>query len=196
MMIGFSHYEAARAAVAHLFAQGCRRIGFVGARMDPRVQRRLDGYVSAMKDAALFDQRLVVTSATPTSVTLGGTLFADLLSWEPDIDAVFCANDDLALGVLFECRRREIAVPEQISIVGFNDLEFMASAVPTLTSVRTNRYEMGRAAATMLIDAIEGRRPEQPVLDLGFKVIERQSSQAVRADSEPMVSGMVAGRTK
>jgi LacI family transcriptional regulator, gluconate utilization system Gnt-I transcriptional repressor len=72
----------------------------------------------------------------------------------------------------------------------------MASAVPTLTSVRTNRYEMGRVAATMLIDAIEGRRPEQPVLDLGFKVIERQSSQAERADSEPMVSGMVAGRTK
>jgi LacI family gluconate utilization system Gnt-I transcriptional repressor len=196
MMIGFSHYEAARAAVAHLFAQGCRRIGFVGARMDPRVQRRLDGYVSAMKDAALFDPRLVVTTARPTSVTLGGTLFADLLSREPDIDAVFCANDDLALGVLFECRRREIAVPEQISIVGFNDLEFMASAVPTLTSVRTNRYEMGRAAATMLIDAIEGRRPEQPVLDLSFKVIERQSSLAQRADNQPMVSGMVAGRTK
>src|SRR5512133_2227838 len=71
MMVGFSHYDAARAAVAHLFAQGHRKIGFVGARMDPRVQRRLDGYVSAMKDASLFEQRLVVTTATPTSVTLG-----------------------------------------------------------------------------------------------------------------------------
>jgi LacI family gluconate utilization system Gnt-I transcriptional repressor len=196
MMIGFSHYEAARAAIAHLFAQGCRRIGFVGARMDPRVQRRLDGYQSAMKDLALFDPRLIVTTATPTSVTLGGTLVTDLLAREPDIDAVFCANDDLALGVLFECRRRDIAVPEQIAIVGFNDLEFMASAVPTLTSVRTNRYEMGSAAATMLIDAIEGRRPEQPVLDLGFKVIERQSSLANRVDNRAMVSGLVPERTK
>src|SRR3954447_9748446 len=192
MMIGFSHYEAARAAVTHLLAQGCRRIGFVGARMDPRVQRRLDGYVSAMKETALFEQRLVVTTATPTSVTLGGALFADLLAREPDLDAVFCANDDLALGVLFECRRREIAIPEQLAIIGFNDLEFMASAVPTLTSVRTNRYEMGRTAATMLVDAIDGRRPERPVLDLGFKVIERQSSSLRRSDSRLAVAGVGA----
>jgi LacI family gluconate utilization system Gnt-I transcriptional repressor len=102
---------------------------------------------------------------------------------------VFCANDDLALGVLFECRRREIVVPEQIAIVGFNDLEFMASAVPTLTSVRTNRYEMGKTAATMLIEAIDGRRPEQPVLDLGFKVVERQSSASRRPDNRPAASG-------
>ena len=59
-----------------------------------------DGYRLAMKDAALFDPRLVVTTPVPTSVTLGGTLFADLLAQAPDIDAVFCANDDLALGVL------------------------------------------------------------------------------------------------
>jgi LacI family gluconate utilization system Gnt-I transcriptional repressor len=189
MMIGFSHYDAARAAIDHLFAQGCSRIGFVGARMDPRVQRRLDGYQAAMKDAGLFDPRLIVAITTPTSVTLGGALFTDLLSKAPDIEAVFCANDDLALGVLFECRRREIAVPEQIAIIGFNDLEFMASAVPTLTSVRTNRYEMGRTAATMLIDAIEGRRPERPVLDLGYRVIERQSSLARRIDGKPSLSG-------
>ena len=99
----------------------------------------------------------------------------------------------IALGVLFECQRRGIAVPEQIAIMGFNDLEFMASAVPTLTSVRTNRYEMGNTAATMLIDAIEGRRPEQPVLDLGFRVIERQSTSARRAESRPAVTGTAAG---
>ncbi len=82
---------------------------------------------------------------------------------------MFCVNDDLALGVLFECQRRQISVPEQMAIVGFNDLEFMASAVPSLTSVRTNRYEMGRDAATMVIEAIEGRRPAQPIVDLGFQ---------------------------
>ena len=176
MMIGFSHYEAARAALDHLLEQGHRRIGFLGARMDPRVQRRLDGYQAAMKEAGLFEQRLVVTTATPTSVTLGGALFADLLAREPDIDAVFCVNDDLALGVLFECQRRQISVPGKMAIVGFNDLEFMASAVPSLTSVRTNRYEMGRHAVTMVIDAVEGRRPQEPVLDLGFQLMVRQSS--------------------
>jgi LacI family gluconate utilization system Gnt-I transcriptional repressor len=55
--------------------------------------------------------------------------------------------------------------------------------------VRTNRYEMGNTAASMLIEAIDGRRPEHPVLDLGFKVIERQSSSARRSDNRPAVSG-------
>lgn len=113
-----------------------------------------------MKAASLFDPNLIVTTSVPTTVTLGSTLFADLVAQSPDIDAVFCVNDDLALGVLFECQRRRISVPRDLAIVGFNDLEFMASAVPSLTSVRTNRYEMGRHAVTMVIDAIEGRRPE------------------------------------
>jgi LacI family gluconate utilization system Gnt-I transcriptional repressor len=176
MMIGFSHYEAAKAGISHLLEQGYQRIGFLGARMDPRVQRRLEGYQAALSDAALFDPRRVVTTATPSSVTLGGTLFGDLLAKAPDVEAVFCGNDDIALGALFECQRRHMAVPEQMAIVGFNDLEFMSSAVPTLTSVRTNRYEMGRDAAVMLIEAVEGRRPEQPVVDLGFSVMKRQSS--------------------
>jgi LacI family gluconate utilization system Gnt-I transcriptional repressor len=176
MMVGFSHYDAAFAAVTHLATQGRKRIGFIGARMDPRVQRRLEGYRDAMKAAALFDPNLIVTTPVPTAVTLGGTLLADLFAKAPDADAVFCINDDLALGVLFECQRQQIAVPEKMAIVGFNDMEFMESAVPAITSVRTNRYEMGRTAATMLIDAVEGRRPAKPVVDLGFELMVRRSS--------------------
>ena len=176
MMVGFSHNDAAFSAVSHLLDQGRRRIGLIGARMDPRVQRRLEGYSNAMKGAGLFDPRLIVTTPVPTSVTLGGTLLADLLAQAPDVDAAFCINDDLALGVLFECQRRQIPVPGKIAIVGFNDMEYMASAVPSLTSVRTNRYEMGRKAVTMLTEAIEGRRPESPVIDLGFELMVRASS--------------------
>lgn len=180
MMVGFSHYDAAFSAVSHLIELGRKRIGFIGARMDPRVQRRLEGYRDAMKNAGLFDARLMLTTTVPTAVTLGGTLLGDLLAQAPDIDAIFCINDDLALGVLFECQRRQIAVPDQLAIVGFNDMEFVAASTPTLTSVRTNRYEMGVQSVTMLIDAIEGRRPEQPVVDLGFQLMVRQSS-AIRA---------------
>jgi LacI family gluconate utilization system Gnt-I transcriptional repressor len=176
MMIGFSHFDAAVAAISHLLEQGFQRIGFLGARMDPRVQRRLEGYQAAMNQAGRFNPRLIVTTAVPTSVTLGGTLFGDLLAKAPDIDAVFCVNDDLALGALFECKRRHMSVPEQVAIVGFNDLEFMEAAVPTLSSVRTNRYEMGSNAATMVIQSLEGRRPQQPIVDLGFSVMKRQSS--------------------
>ena len=178
MMVGFSHYDAAFAVVSHLISQGFRRIGFLGAQMDPRVQRRLQGYRDAMKAASLFDPRTIVTTPVPTTVTLGGALLTDLLSRAPDIEAVACVNDDLALGVLFECQRRHISVPEEIAIVGFNDLEFMASAVPSLTSVRTNRYEMGRRAVTMVTAAIDGNRPPEPVVDLGFELMIRQSSSA------------------
>ena len=181
MMVGFSHNKAAFAAVSHLIEQNYRRIGFLGARMDPRVQRRLEGYRDAMKAASLFDPALILTTPVPTSVTMGGTLFADLLARMPDIDAVFCVNDDIALGVLFECQRRQIQVPEDMAIVGFNDLEFMASAVPSLTSVRTNRYEMGRNAITMVMEAIEGDRPATPIVDLGFELMIRGSSFARRA---------------
>lgn len=179
MMVGFSHYDAAFAAVSHLIAQGFKRIGFVGAQMDPRMQRRLQGYRDAMKAASLYDPRTIVTTPVPTTVTLGGTLLADLLLRTPDVEAVACVNDDIALGVLFECQRRHISVPEEMAIVGFNDLEFMAAAVPSLTSVRTNRYEMGRSAVTMVTAAIDGIRPPEPVVDLGFQLMVRQSS-AVR----------------
>lgn len=181
MMVGFSHYDASFAAITHLIQRGYKRIGFLGARMDPRVQRRLEGYRDAMKAASLFDPRLMITTPVPTAVTRGGTLFGDLLGSAPDIDSVFCVNDDLALGVLFECQRRQISVPEDIAIVGFNDLEFMASTVPPLTSVRTNRYEMGKSAVTMVTSAIEGQRPAEPIVDLGFELMARQSS-AVRAN--------------
>jgi len=176
MMVGFSHYDAGFSVVSYLRDRGRRRIGFLGARMDPRVLRRLEGYRAAMKGAGLYDPRLIVTTPVPTSVTLGGTLLSDLLAQAPDIDSVFCVNDDLALGVLFACQRQQIPVPEKLAIVGFNDLEFMASAVPSLTSVRTNRYEMGRKAVSMLTEAIEGRRPVEPVVDIGFELMERASS--------------------
>src|SRR3954464_5519764 len=183
MMIGFSHHEAACASASHLIAQGFRRIGFLGAQMDPRMQRRLHGYRDAMKAASLFNPHLIVTTQVPTSVTLGGTLFADLLSKAPDIDAVSCGNDDIALGVLFECQRRQLSVPDDIAIVGFNDMEFMASAVPPLSSVWTNRYEMGRNAVAMVTAAIEGKRPAEPVIDLGFELMIRPSSVAPAHDS-------------
>jgi LacI family gluconate utilization system Gnt-I transcriptional repressor len=178
MMVGFSHNKAAFAAVSHLVEGNYKRIGFLGARMDPRVQRRLEGYRDAMKAAGLYDPRLIITTPVPTSVSMGGMLFADLLTLVPDIDAVFCVNDDIALGVLFECQRRQIAVPDDMAIVGFNDLEFMAAAVPPLSSVRTNRYEMGRDAISMVMAAIEGEPIETPVVDLGFQLMVRGSSSA------------------
>jgi LacI family gluconate utilization system Gnt-I transcriptional repressor len=180
MMVGFSHFDGGRAVTRHLVEAGYRRIGFVGARMDPRSQRRLAGYRAAMEAAGLFDARLVTTTPTPSSVSLGRELLRDALSRAPDLDAVFCNNDDLALGVLFECNRAALAVPGRIGIAGFNDLEMMAVAYPSLTSVRTHRNDIGRRAMSMALAAIAGRRPEQRVVDVGFELKPRESTQRQR----------------
>lgn len=180
MMVGFSHVKGAYAATSHLVGSGYRRIAFLGARMDPRTQRRLLGYTEALEEAGLFDERLIVTTPRSSTVTLGCELLGLLLDRNLGADAVFCNNDDLALGVLFECQRRRIPVPSEMGICGFNDLDMMAVANPSITSVRTFRQEMGEKAIRMLIDRIEGRQVENPLLDLGFELIVRQSSQKLR----------------
>ncbi len=175
LMVGFSHRAAACAAVAHLVAAGYRRIAFLGARMDPRTQRRLAGYRDGLQGVGV-DEDLVLTTTQPSSVIMGGHLIDDLLARRPDVDAVFCNNDDIALGALFEAQRRHIDVPGQLGICGFNDLEYMQAACPSLTSVRTHRGLMGAKAVEMLAGAIHERGPEDKVVDLGFEVVAREST--------------------
>ena len=176
MIVGFSHLDGARAATRHLIEMGYKKPGFLGARLDPRTQRRLNGFREVAGEAGLLDLNRIVTTPQASTVTLGGKLMADLLSRAPDTDAILCNNDDLALGALFECQRRSISVPHDMGICGFNDLEMMAAANPTITSVRTHRYEMGEKAMQMLVDSLEDREPDQPFIDLGFEVIVRQST--------------------
>ena len=176
MMIGFSHVEGGRVATEHLIEVGYRRIGFVGARMDPRSQRRLAGYRAAVEAAGIYDPRLVITTPIPSSVSLGRELLRDALAKTPTLDAVFCNNDDLALGVLFECNRAFIRVPQTIGIAGFNDLDMMQAAYPSITSVRTHRYEIGRRAVAMARARIDGEAVGEPVVDLGFDLRIREST--------------------
>lgn len=176
MMVGFSHLDGGRTATEHLIDMGYRRVGFIGARMDPRSQRRLAGYRIAMEKAGLFDPRLITTTPVPSSVSLGRELFRDALAKMPTLDGVFCNNDDIALGVLFECHRAAIDVPKTIGIVGFNDLDMMQVAFPSVTSIRTHRYEIGRRAVAMALAAIGGDRPQQRVVDLGFELKRREST--------------------
>jgi LacI family gluconate utilization system Gnt-I transcriptional repressor len=177
MMVGFSHFGGGKAAARHLIDQGYRHIGFLGARMDPRTTRRLAGFKSALEEAGLFDPDLVRTTTTSSSVTLGGVLLRELAGHRPDLDAVFCNNDDLALGALFGAQKAGISVPDQLGIAGFNDLEMMEAAYPTLTSIRTDRYGIGRHAVNMINAALEGHSPVKKIVDLGFELQARQSTE-------------------
>lgn len=176
MLVGFSHFDAGRAAVRHMIERGFRQVGFIGARMDPRSRRRLAGYRAAMEEAGLFDQRLVNITTAPSSVSLGGELFREALERMPTLEGVFCNNDDLALGALFACHRAGLAVPDRIGICGFNDLDMMQVSYPSVTSVRTHRYEIGRLAVTMVRARIAGQAVDQPVIDMGYEIRAREST--------------------
>lgn len=176
MLVGFSHFEGGRTATQHMIQRGYRRVAFLGARMDPRSQRRLAGYRAVMEASGLFDARLVNTTPLPSSASLGSELFREALARMPSLDGVFCNNDDLALGVLFECHRASLKVPEKIGICGFNDLDTMQVAFPSVTSVRTKRYEIGRQAVAMALESLAGKRPDPAVLDLGFDLMAREST--------------------
>ncbi|WP_089882190.1 LacI family DNA-binding transcriptional regulator [Citreimonas salinaria] len=179
MQVGFSHHAAARTATGHLLARGYHAPAFIGARIDPRTERRLAGYREAMAEAGLAHRARVVTTPKPSSVGMGSTLFRRLRQYAPDADAVLCNDDDLALGALFAAQRAGLSVGREIGICGFNDLDVMAAAFPALTSVRTPRREIGAAALSMIATRLWDGDVAPPIRDLGFKLMVRASTERV-----------------
>lgn len=176
--IGLDHGDAGAAAVRYLHELGHTKIAHLTARGDARARRRHAGYLRQMRSLGLDTTGLVQSLPRISNTEMGRELFAKVLADVPDVTAVFTCNDDLALGTLFECQRRGLRVPDDIAIVGFNDLDFCVSAMPPLTSVSTGRQQMGRWAAQSIIEIIRGsgERPERRSVDVGFTIMARGSS--------------------
>ena len=178
MNVGFSHSQAGYDVATHLLAQGYERIGFIGARMDPRVQQRMQGYKLALEQAGKYEKHYIATTPEPSSICAGGELFKSVMALtNGTLDAIFCANDDLALGALFEAQRMNINVPNDLAICGFNDTEAAAYVNPSLTSVSVGRYEMGVKAAEMIIRVLDEQTIESKQVDMGYTIRERASTQ-------------------
>jgi LacI family gluconate utilization system Gnt-I transcriptional repressor len=178
--LGISHRDASAVAVRHLLDCGYQKVGMIAGTRNLRSQRRFEGYARAMQEAGRYDATLVETEACVNSVELGCRLVRRLLKRVPDLDAVFCENDDLALGVLFECRRRGIRVPEDFGICGYNDLDFAASAEPSLTTIHVPRFELGYRAAELLIRAVASGGRRDHVERMSFELIQRGSTRRLR----------------
>ncbi|MFN7024230.1 MAG: LacI family DNA-binding transcriptional regulator [Pseudorhizobium sp.] len=176
MAVGINHCEAAASAVRHLVRCGYRRIGLIGGTRDVRSERRQEGYCLAMQEAGLADTKLVASDDAPTSVQLGCQLLQRLKQQASDLDCVFCQNDDLALGALFEAQRLSLQVP-QFGICGYNDLGFARYSHPALTTVRVPRFEMGYRAIDLLIRVMNGEQPPTAPIELGFELIERGTTR-------------------
>jgi LacI family gluconate utilization system Gnt-I transcriptional repressor len=103
-------------------------------------------------------------------------MFEQIMQQRPAVDAVFFCNDDLAQGALMAALRLGIDVPSQVAIAGFNDLTGSDQMLPSLTTVRTPRARIGEAAAQMLLTLMRGEAPDSAQVDLGFEIVQRQST--------------------
>ncbi len=176
LSVGFSQLDAGYTMTRYLIERGRRRIAFIGAQLDERTLARAAGYRKAMQEAGLADPRLELMVPEASSIALGAELLGRMLAKAPDCDAIFCCNDDLAHGAIYQCQRRGIAVPEQLAICGFNDLPASAWMKPSVTTISTPRYQVGFEAATLLRAVIDGRRPAVTRIDLGFTLMARESA--------------------
>jgi LacI family transcriptional regulator, gluconate utilization system Gnt-I transcriptional repressor len=174
--VGFSQADAAADLTRHLMARGYRRIAFAAAQLDPRTLLRLAGWRREMHAAGLHASILEWLNPAPSSIALGATLFEQIVAQSPPVDAIFFCNDDLAQGALLAALRLGIEVPQRVAVAGFNDLTGSDQMVPPLTTVRTRRTEIGRAAARMLVALMRGETPESPCIDVGYEVVLRQST--------------------
>ena len=177
MSVGFSNEKAAFEMMRTLAAVGYRKIGFVSApiKHNDRALGRRKGYRRAVEQLGLAEDRSLEREAHFTLAN-GSLALSDLVDRHPNIEAIFFANDILAAGGLLECARRGWPVPKRLGIAGFDDVDLAGQMVPTLTTVRIPRYEIGVAAAQLILARLAGEPAEQPMLDLGFEVIVRAST--------------------
>ena len=169
------NFHGAHSAMKHLLSKGHRKIGFVNGYSQAAVSReRLRGYQDTLQAEGMeWDPSLVYEGDFTTK---GGELGTkELLQRHPDITGLFFASDLMAIGGLRYAASKPVRVPEDLAIVGFDDIELAEFVTPGLTTIRQRRYEMGQTAVEMLIGML--LRNEQPAgRVLAPELIIRQST--------------------
>jgi LacI family transcriptional regulator len=182
--VGVDDVLGGRLATAHLLDQGHRRIAFAGGPPSiPQVAERHQGALSALHEAGLGPDELTVIETSSLTVGSGRTAAAELTSMPASRrpSAVFCANDLIALGMLQDLMRQGLRVPDDIAIIGYDDIDFASAAVVPLSSVRQPRELLGRTAAELIFDEVEhgGRHKHRQVV-FEPELVVRESSSARR----------------
>lgn len=174
MAVGVSNFAATHAMTAWLVRRGYRRLGFVGTPLhgnDRQLQRPV-GYRQAMADLGLEPLEVSVPMTAQ-----GGVEALDLLTrMAPDLQAMFCSSDTLAIGAIQECHRRGWSVPGRLAVAGYGDWDLAAGIHPAVTTVHIDRYRMGRVAVERLMEKLGGAAPRRAVTDLGFSIVARDSA--------------------
>lgn len=174
MLVGFSNVDAGRAAAQHLLDRGHTALAFIGAQ-EERSTQRLEGFRAAAAERGVHDipAELILP---PALIDDAGPRLAAILSRRPEVTAVFCNNDLLAAGVLFECQQQGWNVPGRIAVMGFGDLPIARAASPRLSTVLIRRAQIGERAGQMLLARLAGETGGPAVVDIGFEVVARGST--------------------
>jgi LacI family transcriptional regulator/LacI family repressor for deo operon, udp, cdd, tsx, nupC, and nupG len=171
--------NAAKIATSHLIELGHKRIAYIGDEFGFQSDsERFSGYQKALSEARLSsDPKLVVYGdGTPGS---GSAAMSRLLQLPETPTAVFCYNDREALGAMRAVRESGMRVPDDISIVGFDDLFLSSYMDPPLTTIRQPKHEMGRVATEILFGLLNGDKQPKNHLSSGMLIV-RQSTAAPR----------------
>ncbi|WP_443032684.1 LacI family DNA-binding transcriptional regulator [Streptomyces sp. DH41] len=174
--VGAANWSGGMAATEHLLSLGHRRIGLIaGPPLLLCSRARLDGYRAALEGAGVpVDESLIVPGDFhPESGFAGCDTLLDLP--EPPT-AVFAASDQMALGAIEALRRRGLRVPQDMSVVGFDDLPEVRWSAPPLTTVRQPLADMGRLAARTVLRLTGDPRPDSPRVELGTELVLRAST--------------------
>jgi LacI family transcriptional regulator len=156
--------DGAMQAVRHLIERGRRYIAYLtGPPQSSSGSRRKEGYIRALAMAGIsLDEALVIEcEATPEG---GESACSSLLGQAPYIDGIFCHNDLVAAGAIQACKAMGRSVPEEIAIIGVDDISLARLITPKLTTLKSPADEVGAAAFEMLMDALQGRQGNPEVL--------------------------------
>lgn len=170
--INIDNFGGASAMVSHLASRGHRRIGFIrGPQHNADAAERLRGYRAAMR-------RLHVAPIEyPGDFTEEGGYAAahEMTRKKPLPEAIFAANDSMAVGALRALREAGVAVPEEVALSGFDDIPIARYVTPALTTVNVEIAELGRRAFEMLLEEINGRSPQQRREKFPTRLVVRES---------------------
>ncbi|CAN5717046.1 LacI family DNA-binding transcriptional regulator [soil metagenome] len=174
MVVGFSHADVGTAVGRYLMARGRKAPALIGGD-DERALRRMNAFVAEVQAHGVNDVPRKTVKA-PSTLGQGRLALRELLKERPDLDAVFCTSDFLALGVLTEAQAQGIAVPGRLAVVGFGDLAFASDLNPALTTVRIDGTRIGKLAAAFLVNTAAGEPQTERIIDVGFRIVERDSA--------------------
>lgn len=167
---------AASDAVKYLVNKGNRKVAYVGTCTNKvnALAKRYEGYCKGLEEMAIeIDKDLIYFGGVKARDGYKG--INTILDKVTDIDSVFCASDEIAMGVINALRDRSIKVPEDIDVMGFDDIYSASIFYPKLTTVAQPMYDMGSASMRMLIKSINNLEIEEKHFVLPYRIVERDS---------------------